>query len=109
MSVERLVILLVNVVYALEEEVEEGVEVGGGAGVVVLDTEGAQVMVGAHVLGLQDVAVLPLVGAATADLLLLLTVLVKSCLMPMETVSGSDAAAGVDVDTFRVKIPRLCL
>lgn len=63
----------------------------------------------AHVLGLQDVAVLPLVGAATADLLLLLTVLVKSCLMPMETVSGSDAAAGVDVDTFRVKIPRLCL
>lgn len=98
MSVVSLVILLVSVVYELEEEEEEG----EGDAAVVLDTGGALVMVeGAtvHVLDLQDVAVPPLVAAVTAGLLLR-TVPVKRWLMPMEMVPESDAAAGVDVDTF---------
>lgn len=97
MSVVSLVILLVSVVYVLEEEEE-----GEGDAAVVLDTGGALVMVEGvtvHVLDLQDVAVPPLVAAVTAGLLLR-TVPVKRWLMPMEMVPESDAAAGVDVDTF---------
>lgn len=97
MSVVSLVILLVNVVYVLVEEEEEG----EGVVAVVQDIGEVQVMAGGAIVHVVDlhlhVVVAPhLVEEATAGHHLL-TVLVRSCLMLMEMVSGSDAGAGADL------------